>query len=132
MATASVIYASGTVTPEDGAAHFTGLPLGKTYFVFELDDSGKPVPDVASRIVSGAPYTVLGGGAAVTLTSEQPEGSAEITNRINYAELPETGGSGPGLLYAAGAFLTLSGAALLLLRNRRRVYGSNKTGGEAQ
>ena len=132
VATASVIYASGTVTPEDGAAHFTGLPLGKTYFVFELDDSGKPVPNGASRIVSGAPYTVLGGGAAVTLTSEQPEGSAEITNRINYAELPETGGSGPGLLYAAGAFLTLSGAALLLLRNRRRVYGSNKTGGEAQ
>ena len=130
-ATASVVYAAGTVTPEDGAAHFTGLTLGKTYYVFELDDSGKPVPDGASRIVSGAPYTVFGGGAAVTLTSEHPEGSAGITNRINYAELPETGGSGSGIFYTLGAFLTLAGAALLLLRNRRGFYGS-KNGGEAQ
>ena len=76
------------------------------------------MPDGASRIVSGAPYTVLVGGAAVTLTSEQPEGSAEITNRINYAELPETGGSGPGLLYAAGAFLTLG--FLIALMNKIR------------
>ena len=43
---------------------------------------------------------------------------AAITNRINYAELPETGGRGTGIFYVLGAFLTMAGTALLLLQKR--------------
>lgn len=38
------------------------------------------------------PCSAFGGGTAVALSPEHPGGEAEITNRINYAELPETGG----------------------------------------
>ena len=118
VATASVVYANGTVTPEDGAAQFSGLTLGKTYYVFELDDRGTPVPDGEAALISGTPYTVFGGGAAVPLSPEHPSGEAAITNRINYAELPETGGRGTGIFYVLGAFLTMAGTALLLLQKR--------------
>lgn len=118
VATASVVYANGTVTPEDGAAQFSGLTLGKTYYVFELDDRGKPVADGETARISGTPYTVLGGGTAVYLSPEHPGGEAAITNRLNYVELPETGGRGTGIFYALGAFLTMAGAALLLLQKR--------------
>ena len=42
-----------------------------------------------------------------------------ITNRVNYAELPATGGPGPGCIRGAGALLALGAAALLLRRKRR-------------
>lgn len=132
VATASVVYANGTVTPEDGAALFNDLTLGKTYYVFELDDRGKPVADGGAAVVSGTPYTVFGGGTAVHLSSEHPGGEAAITNRINYAELPETGGRGTGIFYVLGAFLMMGGAALLLLQKRRSLPRSNKNGGEAR
>ena len=40
LQTASVVCANGTVTPADGAARFSGLTIGRTYYVFEMDDSG--------------------------------------------------------------------------------------------
>ena len=109
------------VTPEDGIARFENLPLGKTYYVFELDDSGRPVPDGETRIISGMPCSAFGGGTAVALSPEHPGGEAEITNRINYAELPETGGSGTAPYTAAGiAIMALSGTVLFFKRRSRR------------
>ena len=56
--------------------------------------------------------------AELPLSPEHPSGEAAITNRINYAELPETGGRGTGIFYVLGAFLTMAGTALLLLQKR--------------
>ena len=123
VATASVIYGNGTITPEDGIVRFEGLTLGKTYYVFELDDSGRPVPDGETRIISGMPCSAFGGGTAVALSPEHPGGEAEITNRINYAELPETGGHGAHAIYAAGGVLLVCALTLLLLQKRRRGRG---------
>ena len=123
VATASVIYGNGTITPEDGIVRFEGLTLGKTYYVFELDDSGRPVPDGETRIISGMPCSAFGGGTAVALSPEHPGGEAEITNRINYAELPETGGHGAHAIYAAGGVLLACALTLLLLQKRRRGRG---------
>ena len=120
VATASVTYGAGTVTPEGGVVRFEALPLEKTYYVFELDDSGKPVQEGETKIISGTPFTAFGGGTGVALSPDSPGGKAEITNRINYAELPETGGVGSGAIYAAGSLLLLAGAALLLLQKRRK------------
>ena len=111
------------VTPEDGIARFENLPLGKTYYVFELDDSGRPVPNGETRIISGMPCSAFGGGTAVALSPEHPGGEAEITNRINYAELPETGGHGAHAIYAAGGVLLACALTLLLLQKRRRGRG---------
>lgn len=123
VATASVIYGNGTITPEDGIVRFEGLTLGKTYYVFELDDSGRPVPNGETRIISGMPCSAFGGGTAVALSSEHPGGEAEITNRINYAELPETGGHGARTIYAAGGMLLACALTLLLLQKRRKAHG---------
>ena len=119
VATASVVYGNGTITPEDGIARFENLPLGKTYYVFELDDSGNPVQNGEMKIISGTPFTAFGGGTEIVLSPENPGGEAEITNRIHYAELPETGGAGLRAIYAAGGLLTMAGAALLLQKRRR-------------
>ena len=55
---------------------------------------------------------------SLILVHNHPSGEAAITNRINYAELPETGGRGTWIFYVLGAFLTMAGAALLLLQKR--------------
>ena len=120
VATASVVYGNGKVTPEDGLVRFENLTLDKTYYVFELDDSGRPVPDGETGSISGTPFIALGGGCKIELSSEHPGGEAIITNRINYAELPETGGHGAGIFYVLGAFLTMGAAALLLQKKYRR------------
>lgn len=128
LQTVEIVYGSGTVTPAGGTAVFTGLTIGKTYYVFELDDSGKAVHDGSPAIISGTPFTVLGGGEAVTLSADQPAGAVSITNRISYAELPETGGAGSGMLYAIGG-VQAAGAALLLAGKKRAYRGKRERRG---
>lgn len=119
LQTASVVYANGTVTPADGAARFSGLTIGRTYYVFEMDDSGVPIRNGAHAVADQKPFFVTGSGADAALSIDAPTVEITITNRTDYAELPMTGGSGTGIFYAAGAALC-AGAAVLLAGKRRR------------
>ena len=71
-------------------------------YAFELDDGGTPIRDGNTSIVSDTPFTVTGGGEAIEISSDHPSDSVTITNQITYAELPETGSLGSGMIYALG------------------------------
>ena len=110
-----VTYAYGQQT---AAAKFTDVELGKTYYVYELNDGGEPVRNGQPATVSGIPFVVSYDKAEVTVTADASGGEITVINRINYPELPRTGGTGRLPLYALGTVLML-GAAALLLRKRR-------------
>lgn len=112
-------WANGTSYPGDGKAHFTNVTLGKTYVVRELDDSGKPID--SGGTVSGMPFVVTYSVNEVTVDAQTHAASVTVTNRVNYPELPSTGGAGTEL-YTTGGLLTLA-AGLLLYNQRKRRKG---------
>lgn len=115
--TAQLKWANGGVYPSDGKAHFTNLELGKTYYVYELNDGGEPILS-GGGTVSGMPFQVSYDHTEVTVSADSSTGAVKVTNRIDYPELPNTGGAGTQLYTAGGSLLTL--AATLLLYNRRK------------
>ena len=96
-------------------AKFTNLELGKTYYIYELDDRGRPVLNGAKAMVDGREFTVsYTGGPAVTIAEDGSAASVTVTNCAVYAALPETGGIGTAA-YAAGGLLLMTAAVMLLL-----------------
>lgn len=112
--TVSITFKSGEVN--SGTAKFTNLELGETYTIYELDDKDNPIMPGSSAVVSGMPFVVsYSENQKITVTEEVS--TVTVTNRMNYAELPATGGPGPGALYLSG--LALIFAALVLLKKRK-------------
>ena len=112
--TVSITFKSGEVN--SGTAKFTNLELGETYTIYELDDKGNRIEAGTSAVVSGMPFVVSYDKAEITVTAGSVP-TVTVTNRMNYAELPATGGPGPGALYLSG--LALIFAALVLLKKRK-------------
>lgn len=117
LQTVTITYANSTVTPESGTAKFTNLTLGKTYYIYELDDNGVPIRgDNTLATVNGANFLVTyTNGPAVTVPADgSAAATVTVTNQVCYPELPNTGGAGT-IPYTIGGFLLLTGAAFLLL-----------------
>ncbi len=112
----SIKFTNNSVEPKSGIATFKDLDLDKTYYIYELDDAGKPVlsSDVVS-IIDGKPFRVsYESGSKVTISSDGKvtvgDGKADkvtVINRINYAELPQTGGMGVMPFKIGGILLIL-------------------------
>lgn len=117
LQTVTITYVNSTVTPESGKAKFTNLTLGKTYYIYELDDNDEPIRgDNTPTTVNGANFLVTyPNGPAVTVPADGSAAAAvTVTNQVCYPELPNTGGAGT-IPYTIGGFLLLTGAAFLLL-----------------
>lgn len=117
LQTVTITYANNTVNPKDGTAKFTNLELGTTYYVYELNDSGQPITS-GSGTVSGKPFLVTYTDNAVTVTAENPTANVTVTNKVNYPELPLTGGRGTTHIYLLGSLLALAAGMLLATRKR--------------
>lgn len=115
---ATVRWANGVIYPSDGKAHFTNVELGKTYVVYELDDSEKPITS-GSGTVDGVPFLVSYPEGELTVTAKDHTANTWVTNRLNYAELPSTGGPGR-LPYTLGGLLLLAVGLTLLYNQRKR------------
>lgn len=120
---ATVKWGNGVVSPSDRKAHFTNVALNKEYVVYELNDSGEPI-ESGSGTVSGIPFIVSYNQEQVTVTAENSKGEVTVTNRINYPELPHTGGAGSEVYTAAGATLTAAALWLMYSQRKRRREGS--------
>ena len=96
-------------------AKFTNVDLGTPYYVYELDDQGKPIRNGAAT-VSGIPFVVSYEGNPITVTAKNPSGTVTVTNRINYAELPQTGGGGISAFRTLGTALVFCAAGAMLVR----------------
>lgn len=117
--TVQITYQNNTVTPANGAAVFTNVEFGKTYYVYELDDEGNPIRSGKEGNVGGIPFVVSYDKTEISVSADSSTGEIIVTNRMNYAELPSTGGTGT-LPYTAGGVLFLSAAIYLLYYKLRR------------
>lgn len=112
-------------------AKFTNLDLTKTYYVFELDDEGKPIKNsTIAATVNKMEYftsyenpktagTATGGNSAVS------GDTVTVTNQIRVKELPSTGSYGSLIYRLAGAILILF-AGLLMLINIKKYTCRNR------
>ena len=116
LQTVTIAYANSTVTPESRTAKFTNLPLGGTYYIYELDDSSQPISGNVPATVNSSSFLVTyTNGPAVTVPADgSAAATVTVTNQVCYPELPHTGGAGT-MPYTIGGFLLLTGAAFLLL-----------------
>lgn len=116
LQTVAITYANRTVTPAGGTARFTDLPLGGTYYIYELDGSGQPISGNVPATVNSSSFLVTyTNGPAVTVpTDGSAAATVTVTNQVCYPELPHTGVAGT-IPYTIGGFLLLTGAAFLLL-----------------
>lgn len=107
------------VYSQDGSVQtekFTGLEVWETYYVYELGDKGAPILPGQEGTANAMPFMVSYEGNEVTVTA-QPA-TVTVTNRMNYQELPSTGGSGILGFWLLGVALILGGAGLLDKRKR--------------
>ena len=120
----SVTYAFGTPT---GEAKFKNVDLNTNYYVFELDDKGNPIEPGGTATVSGIPFVVIyDQGQKIRVTATASTGSIAVTNRMNYRELPQTGGVGTGLYRISGAAAALLAGCMLTGREKRKRIKTHK------
>ena len=116
MQTVSISFADGDSGSK--TAKFTNLVLGETYYLFELDDAGKPILNERVGTVNGNQFKVsYSDSAMVTIGTAQS--NVTVTNNISYPVLPETGGRGIGMFTIGGLTLMLAAAILLYTHSKR-------------
>ena len=117
MRTVSISFADGDSGSK--TAKFTNLVLGEIYYLFELDDAGKPILNEQVGTVNGNQFKVsYSDSAMVTIGTAQS--NVTVTNNISYPVLPETGGRGIGMFTIGGLTLMLAAAILLYTHSKRR------------
>lgn len=118
--TQTITYNAGKT--QEQSVKFINLELGKTYYVFELDDNGKPIVDSSKEVtINKLQYTVEYKNEKVESTNVATNGqTVTVTNRSRTKILPSTGGYGSLLYRISGAMLAL--ASLIYLTN---IYKKN-------
>ena len=117
MQTVSISFADGDSGSK--TAKFTNLVLGETYYLFELDDAGKPILNERVGTVNGNQFKVSYSDSA-TVTIGTAQSNVTVTNNISYPVLPETGGRGIGMFTIGGLTLMLAAAILLYTHSKSR------------
>ena len=108
---------------------FVDLELGKTYYVFELDNEGHPITDSSKvAIVNGmeyfTSYTITKADGTTTEPNSATNGDmVTVTNQSRVNKLPSTGSCGVLIYRLAGAILILFAVVLILMK-----YKETKTG----
>lgn len=116
----SITYSAG----ETGAKKnkFVDLELGKTYYVFELDNKEHPITDSSKvAVVNGmeyfTSYTITkAGGMAIESNSATNGDTVTVTNQSRVNKLPSTGSCGVLIYRLAGAILILFAGVLMLMK----------------
>lgn len=118
--TQTITYNAGKT--QEQSVKFINLELGKTYYVFELDDNGKPIVDSSKEVtINKLQYTVEYKNEKDEFTNAATNGqTVTVTNRSRTKILPSTGGYGSLLYRISGAMLAL--ASLIYLTN---IYKKN-------
>lgn len=118
----SIIYnQADTASSTTKTVKFVDIDLNKTYYVYELDDSGNPIKDSTSiPIINGMEYITsyktnnVYGSNGMTLTSTSSTGKVTVTNQVYTRQLPATGGNGIDGYIKSGAILMLLTGVLLM------------------
>lgn len=103
----AIIYDAGDI--QDKSVKFVNLDLDKTYYVYELDDDGKPIKDSNVHTINGKEFYTSYGKNEVSNGD-----TVTITNQNRTKQLPSTGSSGTLCYRLAGIILMLLGSLLML------------------
>lgn len=124
LQTITITYQAGEKTSK--TEKFVNLDLSKTYYVFELDDNGKPITDSTTvATVNKMEYftsyenpktagATTGGNSAVS------GDTVTVTNQSRVKELPSTGSYGPLIFRLAGAVLIFFAGLQMLINIKKR------------
>lgn len=90
---------------------FINLDLGKTYYVYELDDQNNPIKDSGVHVINRLEYIT----SYSTNNAVQNGATVTVTNQSRVKQLPSTGSYGTLIYRISGAMLVL--ASLIVLTN---------------
>lgn len=121
--TASITYDASDLTAR--TTKFVNVELNQTYYVYELDDTDKPILTGSTEVptVNKMEYLVSyetskTDGTNVKDSSSSNGDTVTVTNQIVTRQLPATGGNGINGYIKSGAMLMLLTGVLLLKRRR--------------
>lgn len=116
LQTNSIIYNAGDT--QDKSVKFENLELNKTYYVYELDNQGKPITDTSNEVtINTMNYQVVYKNETTNKdTSSAKNGETiVVTNKSRTKILPSTGSMGTLIYRLLGATLVV--ASLICLSN---------------
>lgn len=118
--TQTIKYSASEI--QEKTAKFINLELGKTYYVFELDDKGNPIVNSSQEVtINKLQYTVEYKNEKDESTNAATNGqTVTVTNRSRTKILPSTGSMGTLIYRISGAMLAL--ASLIYLT---KIYKKN-------
>lgn len=109
LQTISIQYDEGS--KDTKSEKFINLDLGKTYYVYELDDQNNPIKDSGVHVINRLEYIT----SYSTNKAVQNGDTVTVTNQSRVKQLPSTGSYGTLIYRISGAMLVL--ASLIVLTN---------------
>lgn len=109
LQTISIQYDEGSTDTK--SEKFINLDLGKTYYVYELDDQNNPIKDSGVHVINRLEYIT----SYSTNNAVQNGDTVTVTNQSRVKQLPSTGSYGTLIYRISGAMLVL--ASLIILTN---------------
>lgn len=109
LQTISIQYDEGSTDTK--SEKFINLDLGKTYYVYELDDQNNPIKDSGVHVINRLEYIT----SYSTNKAVQNGDTVTVTNQSRVKQLPSTGSYGTLIYRISGAMLVL--ASLIVLIN---------------
>ena len=109
LQTISIQYDEGSTDTK--SEKFINLDLGKTYYVYELDDQNNPIKDFGVHVINRLEYIT----SYSTNNAVQNGATVTVTNQSRVKQLPSTGSYGTLIYRISGAMLVL--ASLIVLTN---------------
>lgn len=109
LQTISIQYDEGSTDTK--IEKFINLDLGKTYYVYELDDQNNPIKDSGVHVINKLEYIT----SYSTNKAVQNGDTVTVTNQSRVKQLPSTGSYGTLIYRISGAMLVL--ASLIALTN---------------
>lgn len=113
LQTISIQYDEGSTDTK--SEKFINLDLGKTYYVYELDDQNKAIKDSSVHVINRLEYiTSYSNNNAV-----QNGATVTVTNQSRVKQLPSTGSYGTLIHRISGATLVLASLIILININKK-------------
>lgn len=109
LQTISIQYDEGSTDTK--SEKFINLDLGKTYYVYELDDQNNPIKDSGVHVINRLEYIT----SYSTNNAVQNGVTVTVTNQSRVKQLPSTGSYGTLIYRISGAMLVL--VSLIVLTN---------------
>lgn len=113
LQTISIQYDEGST--DSKSEKFINLDLGKTYYVYELDDQNNPIKDSGVHVINRLEYIT----SYSTNNAVQNGATVTVTNQSRVKQLPSTGSYGTLIYRISGAMLVLASLIVLININKK-------------